>query len=102
METAQSGVLQEELAAGPAWVVGYRVPALSEEGWYDRFATAWVDQRTERLLREEQWVNDPWGCRVCLTRLDYSRFDEAIRIEAPGPVPTAAPELRLFAPALSR
>lgn len=93
---------QEELAAGPAWVVGYRVPELSEEGWYDRLTTAWVDQRTERLLREEQWVNDPWGCQVCLTRLDYSRFGEAIRIEAPGPVPTAAPELRLFAPALGR
>ena len=93
---------QEDLASGPAWVVTYRQPERSLEGWFDTFATEWIDQRSSRLLRKEHWANDPWGCPVCLTRLDYSRFGEAIRIEAPGPVPTAAPELRLFAPALSR
>lgn len=93
---------QEQLASGPAWVVGYRVPQRSEEGWYDRLVTEWVDQDTERLLREEQWVNDPFGCQVCLSRLDYSRFDEPILIEAPGPAPTSTPMPRLFAPALER
>lgn len=90
---------QEALASGPAWVVGYRLPEASEEGWYDTFVTEWVDQRTTRLLREERWNSDPFGCAGrCLGRLEYSRFDEVIEIQAPVPSSGSSPSFRVFTP----
>jgi len=94
-------VREEELPSGTAVVLSYEYGAMSEEGRFFTFMTEWIDKRTNRLLRQDETNDDPWGSRA-LIRSEFFDFDAPISIEPPMPATNEAALPSLFMPAAWR
>lgn len=69
----------------PAWVVSYQFKSPSVEEPIAVYRVEWIERDTYRLLRQEQWVEDPFGSTgQTVTVIDWSGDATA---ECPAPRP---------------
>ena len=76
---------RESVNGRAAWAIKFEYSRTGIEGPFDEFATVWIDQETNHILKKELIRSDFFGSSNTVRRWLYRDFDSGASIQPPEP-----------------